>query len=112
MNEQATKLLHKCQWQVHAYCLMRNHFHFVIETPSANLMAGMIQMEEGRRAKGRRIPGIYGAVGAWWMINSERSCLPLASRVLAYTIVDSYASRLTLTVYPQKLGHNIVISLE
>jgi REP element-mobilizing transposase RayT len=27
--------------QVHAYCLMRNHFHLVVETPHANLVAGM-----------------------------------------------------------------------
>ena len=31
----------KTSWQVHAYCLMRNHFHLVIETPQANLVAGM-----------------------------------------------------------------------
>ena len=23
----------KTGWQVHAYCLMRNHFHMVLETP-------------------------------------------------------------------------------
>ena len=31
----------KAGWQVHAYCLMRNHFHLVLETPDANLVAGM-----------------------------------------------------------------------
>jgi REP element-mobilizing transposase RayT len=31
----------KSGWQVHAYCLMPNHFHLVIETPAANLVAGM-----------------------------------------------------------------------
>ena len=31
----------KTESQVHAYCLMRNHFHLVIETPQANLVAGM-----------------------------------------------------------------------
>ena len=31
----------KTGWQVHAYCLMPNHFHLVIETPQANLVAGM-----------------------------------------------------------------------
>lgn len=31
----------KCGWQVHAYCLMLNHFHLVVETPRANLVAGM-----------------------------------------------------------------------
>jgi putative transposase len=31
----------KTGWQVHAYCLMPNHFHLVIETPQANLVVGM-----------------------------------------------------------------------
>ena len=31
----------KTGWQVHAYCLMSNHFHLVIETPQPNLSAGM-----------------------------------------------------------------------
>ena len=31
----------KTGWQVHAYVLMLNHFHLVIETPQPNLVAGM-----------------------------------------------------------------------
>jgi len=31
----------KTEWQVHAGCLRNNHFHLVIETPKANLVAGM-----------------------------------------------------------------------
>ncbi len=31
----------KTEWRVHAYCLMRNHFHLVVETPQANLVVGM-----------------------------------------------------------------------
>jgi putative transposase len=31
----------KTEWQAHAYCLMSNHFHLVIETPQPNLVAGM-----------------------------------------------------------------------
>lgn len=31
----------KTSWQIHAYCLMDNHFHLVIETPQANLVVGM-----------------------------------------------------------------------
>jgi putative transposase len=31
----------KTDWQVHALCLMPNHFHLVVETPNANLVAGM-----------------------------------------------------------------------
>ena len=31
----------KTQWQVHAFCLMSNHFHLVLETPGGNLVTGM-----------------------------------------------------------------------
>jgi REP element-mobilizing transposase RayT len=31
----------KSGWQVHALCLMPNHFHRVVETPQGNLAAGM-----------------------------------------------------------------------
>jgi len=31
----------KTAWQIHAYCLMENHFHLVLETPQGNLVAGM-----------------------------------------------------------------------
>ena len=31
----------KTEWQVHAWCLMGNHFHLVVETPQPNLVAGM-----------------------------------------------------------------------
>ncbi len=31
-------------WTCHAYCLMTNHYHLVIETPDANLSKGMRQL--------------------------------------------------------------------
>jgi REP element-mobilizing transposase RayT len=31
----------KTGWQVHAWCLMGNHFHLVVQTPQANLVDGM-----------------------------------------------------------------------
>ena len=31
----------KTGWQIHAFCLMGNHFHLVVETPECNLVAGM-----------------------------------------------------------------------
>lgn len=31
-------------WIVHAYCLMTNHYHLLVETPQANLSAGMRQL--------------------------------------------------------------------
>jgi len=35
---------HRFNWVCHAYCLMTNHYHFVIETPEANLSKGMRQL--------------------------------------------------------------------
>ena len=31
----------KTDWQIHAWCLMRNHFHLIVETPKPNLVLGM-----------------------------------------------------------------------
>ena len=31
-------------WVVHAYCLMTNHYHLLIETPDSNLSKGMRQL--------------------------------------------------------------------
>ena len=39
--ETLTEACEETGWQVHAYCLMGNHFHMVIETPQPNLVVGM-----------------------------------------------------------------------
>jgi REP element-mobilizing transposase RayT len=39
--ETLTEACRKTGWQVHAYCLMSNHFHMVVETPQPNLVIGM-----------------------------------------------------------------------
>ncbi|KEQ12186.1 transposase [Endozoicomonas numazuensis] len=31
-------------WVIHSWCLMTNHYHFLVETPDANLSAGMRQL--------------------------------------------------------------------
>jgi REP element-mobilizing transposase RayT len=31
-------------WRLHAYCLMTNHYHLLVETPEANLSRGMRQL--------------------------------------------------------------------
>jgi REP-associated tyrosine transposase len=35
----------RCGWRVHAYCLMTNHFHLLVETPRPNLSAGMQRLK-------------------------------------------------------------------
>ena len=34
----------RSQWLCHAYCLMNNHYHLLIETPQGNLSVGMRQL--------------------------------------------------------------------
>jgi putative transposase len=37
-------VVERYRWIVHAYCLMRNHYHLLAETPWANLCSGMRQL--------------------------------------------------------------------
>jgi len=38
------KVTKRYNWLCHAYCLMNNHYHLVIETPDGNLSRGMRQL--------------------------------------------------------------------
>lgn len=38
------QVVHGWNWRCHAYCLMPNHYHLVIETPDGNLAKGMRQL--------------------------------------------------------------------
>lgn len=38
------KVVSRYNWICHAYCLMDNHYHLMIETPEGNLSAGMRQL--------------------------------------------------------------------
>ena len=60
----------KTGWQIHAYCLMRNHFHLVVESPDANLVAGMhwflstytIRLNKRSNLSGHVFSGRYKAI--------------------------------------------------
>ena len=59
----------KTGWQIHAFCLMRDHFQFVVETPQPNLMTGMKwllgtytqQFNKRRKLSGHVFGGRYRA---------------------------------------------------
>lgn len=38
------QVVSRCGWICHAYCLMANHYHLLVETPKANLSLGMRQL--------------------------------------------------------------------
>jgi putative transposase len=39
-----TRVVERCGWFCHAYCLLENHYHLVVETPRPNLPLGMRQL--------------------------------------------------------------------
>jgi putative transposase len=64
------KVVQRFHWLCHAYCLMDNHYHLVIETPEANLAQGMRQLNgiytqrynRRHRAVGHLFQGRYKAI--------------------------------------------------
>jgi len=42
--EVLAEVTRRFNWTVHAYCLMTNHYHLLVETPDANLSQGMRQL--------------------------------------------------------------------
>ncbi|MBC3833701.1 transposase [Undibacterium amnicola] len=52
--------IEKFNWICHAYCLMNNHYHLLIETPDANLQAGMRQLNG---VYTQQLNRVYGRVG-------------------------------------------------
>jgi REP element-mobilizing transposase RayT len=49
-------------WVCHAYCLMDNHYHLLVETPEANLSKGMRQLNGLYTQKFNREHGRVGHV--------------------------------------------------
>ncbi len=58
------------KWKIHAYCMLRNHYHLAIETPEGNLVEGVhwLQSTYGnrfnrfRKESGRTFQGRYKAI--------------------------------------------------
>jgi len=50
----------KTDWEVHAWCLMNNHFHLVVETPKPNLVEGMKWFLGTYTSRFNRRHGLFG----------------------------------------------------
>jgi len=62
----------KTQWQVHAYCLMRNHFHLVLETPQPNLVAGMAWLQSTYTIRFNHRHQLFGVRDAFTQASQPR----------------------------------------
>ena len=56
------QVCNRFNWTVHAYCLMSNHYHLLIETPDANLCAGLRQLNGVYTQLTNRMHGRVGHV--------------------------------------------------
>lgn len=76
----------KYNWFCHAYCLMGNHYHLLIETPEANLSKGMRQLNgvytqcfnKAHRRVGHVFQGRYKAI----LVEKETYLLELARYIV------------------------------
>ena len=57
-------------WLVHAYVLMGNHYHLVVETPEPNLVRGMTWFQVSEKSRRRRSSRQGWKFSAW----KKRSC--------------------------------------
>lgn len=75
-------------WHCHAYCLMSNHYHFVLETPDANLSQGMRQLNGVYTQKFNRRHGRTGHVlqGRFSAILVERE--PYLLELCRYVVLN------------------------
>jgi REP element-mobilizing transposase RayT len=73
-------------WRCHAYCLMTNHYHLVVETPAGNLSRGMRQLNgvytqktnRRHRRSGHLFQGRYKAI----LVDADGYLLELARYVV------------------------------
>jgi REP element-mobilizing transposase RayT len=73
-------------WTVHAYCLMTNHYHLIVETPDGNLSIGMrqlngvytLRLNRRHRRVGHVFQGRYHAV----LVQKESYLLELTRYVV------------------------------
>lgn len=75
----------RCGWKLHAYVIMSNHFHLVLETPEPNLIVGMKWLQSTfatrfnrlRQERGHVFQGRYKSI----LIGSDRPLLGLVDYV-------------------------------
>ena len=71
------RVITRYRWICHAYCLMGNHYHILIETPDANMVPGMKQLNQLYSQfynwKYHRVgPVLQGRYKAWLVQREEK----------------------------------------
>jgi putative transposase len=101
----------KKRWQCLAYCLMENHVHLLLETPEANLGAGMARLHglyahtfnERHGRSGHLFQGRYGAV----RVRSDEQLWTVAAYIARNPVTAGLCARADLwtwSSHPAVLG--------
>lgn len=73
-------------WRCHAYCLMTNHYHLVIETPDANLSKGMRHLNgvfsQASNRRHRRVGHVFQGRFLGIIVDKDSYLLELARYVV------------------------------
>jgi len=89
--------IQRCHWVCHAYCLMPNHYHLLVETPEVNLSRGMRQVNGVYTQRfnrthdrvGHVLQGRFGAV----LVERDTHLLELARYVVLNPVRAGLADR-------------------
>lgn len=84
--DQLSHVIDRDHWLCHAFCLMDNHYHLLIETPDGNLSRGMRQLNGGytqhfnrqRKRVGHLFQGRYKAI----LVDKDAYLLELARYIV------------------------------
>lgn len=79
-------LVDRFKWRCHAYCLMNNHYHLLIETPKGNLSQGMRQLNgiytQNFNRRHRRAGHVFQGRFKGILIDKKNYLLDLATHVV------------------------------
>jgi len=94
-----SEICNRLQWGTYAWCLMGNHFHFVVETPEPNLSEGMRVLNGTYTQYINRTHGRTGHLfqGRFHAILVDRN--PYLLEVIRYVVLNPV--RAGLVAYPQ-----------
>jgi len=110
------EVVERCGWKLHAYVIMSNHFHLVVETPEPNLVVGMKWLQSTfatrfnrlRKERGHVFQGRYKAI----LIGSDRPLLglvdyvhlnPVRAKICSFRELKAYA----LSSYPKYFRRDV-----
>ncbi len=84
----------RMQWVCYAYCLMTNHYHLVVETPSGNLAKGMRHLNGVYTQRFNRCHGRVGHVlqGRYKAIAVDRE--PYLLELVRYVVLNPVRARM------------------